>query len=73
MEAYKKWGININLAKTEYKLTTSGEKLTTEDIPRIKQFIFLSSTISKHASNKNDVFQINVSAKRTIDVLNFEL
>lgn len=73
MEAYKKWGININLAKTECMLTTSEEKLTIEDIPRIKRFIFLSSTISKLASNKNDVLQINVSAKRTIDVLNFKL
>lgn len=53
-------------------MSATNWELNIEDIkiPRVEQFQYLGTVISKHTSSKNDLLLRNVSAKRAISILN---
>jgi Reverse transcriptase (RNA-dependent DNA polymerase) len=74
LDAYQKWGLNINTKKTEYLLVGNDEidpelQINT-DIKKCSEFKYLGSVFSKEGTSKKDICYRTQQGRNSIRILN---
>ncbi|XP_030750903.1 uncharacterized protein LOC115878509 [Sitophilus oryzae] len=73
-EEYDRWGLNINLTKTEYlkvgEEQTEDPKLHIHEIKRCSEYKYLGSIISEEENSKKDIHSRVQQGKKVIGLLN---
>ena len=66
-EEYDRWGLNINLTKTEYlkvEEQTEDPELHIHEIKRCSEYKYLGSIISKEGNSKKDIYIVEFNKVR---------
>ncbi|XP_030765787.1 uncharacterized protein LOC115889851 [Sitophilus oryzae] len=73
-EEYDRWGLNINLTKTEYlkvgEEQTEDSELHIHEIKRCSEYKYLGSIISEEGNSKKDIHSRVQQGKKVIRLLN---
>ena len=73
-EEYDRWGLNINLTKTEYlkvgEEQTEDPELHIHEIKRCSEYKYLGSIISEEGNSKKDIHSRVQQGKKVIGLLN---
>ena len=73
IEEYQQWGLNMNMAKTEYlKIGDEAEdaELKLHEVKRCNEFKYLGTIISEEGTTKRDLHNRTQQAKRAVRTLN---